>query len=136
MGTASRRALQVVVAILGTVALVFGLETVLFGAAPILGVVSDVPPSVDSELRFYAAWYAGAGALLLWTVPRIESAGIVIRAVCTVVFIAGAARLLSLVTVGKPHALYLVLMGIELAIPIVLIPWQAAVARARPGRHH
>jgi hypothetical protein len=129
VGTASRRALQVVVAILGTVALVFGLQTVLFGGAPILG-VGDVPPSVDSELRFHAACYAGAGALLLWTVPRIETAGLIIRAVGVVVFIAGAARLLSLLTVGTPHTLYVVLMAIELVIPAVLIPWQTAVARS------
>jgi len=126
----SRRALQVVVAILGTVALVFGLQTVLFGAAPILG-VGEVPPSVDSELRFHAAWYAGAGALLLWTVPRIESAGLIIRAVGMVVFIAGAARLISLLTVGVPHTLYVALMAIELTIPAVLVPWQAAVAKRR-----
>lgn len=127
-----RRALQTCVAALGVVAVVFGLVGVFTGPSLIRD-AGTVSPSVDSELRFYAAWYVGAGALLLWTVPRIEIEGRLIRGVCAVLVLAAAGRVVSLVVAGKPHALYLVLMAIEFAIPIVVVPWQAAVARRANG---
>lgn len=131
------RALQVLLTTLGLVAIVFGAVTVLSGGALILD-AGDVSASVDSELRFYAAWYVGLGVLLLWTVRRVESAGTTIRAVCAVLLLAAAGRVLSIIAVGTPHPLYLTLMAIEFAIPLVIVPWQAVVARravgARAGR--
>jgi len=101
---------------------------VLIGGDSVLN-HGDVSADVDSELRFYAAWYVVAGALLLRAVRRIESEALIVRAVGAAFFIAGSARLLSLVTVGTPHAFALVLMVLEFVIPVVIVPWQAAVAR-------
>jgi predicted MFS family arabinose efflux permease len=52
-----------------------------------------------------------------------------VRAVCAVLFVAACARLLSVITVGTPHTLALVLMTIEFIYPCVMVPWQTAVAR-------
>jgi hypothetical protein len=123
----SRRALQATLAILGVTAVTFGGLTVLTGAAGVLA-GGPVSASVDSEMRFYAAWYLAAGVLLLRTVARVESEGPTIRTICAVLFLAACARVVSFVAVGAPHPIFLVLMAIEFAIPVVVVPWQAAVA--------
>ncbi len=124
----ARRGLQALVMVLATVAVVAGAVTVLTGGAFVLE-AGGVSPSVDSELRFYAAWYVGLGVLLFWTVPRIERAGITIRTVCAVLLLAATGRVISLSVVGPPHPLYVALMVLELVVPIVLVPWQTAIAR-------
>jgi len=129
----ARRGLQVVVTVLGIVAVAAGGHTVLIGGDSVLN-HGDVSAGVDSELRFYAAWYVVAGALLLRAVHRIESEALVVRAVGAAFFLAGSGRLLSLVTVGRPHAFALVLMIIEFVIPVGIVPWQAAVARSAGTR--
>jgi presenilin-like A22 family membrane protease len=124
----SRRGLQAVLLILGLVAVTFGTLTVLTGGSLVLD-GGRVSASVDSELRFYAAWYAAAGVMVLRAVPRVESAGTTIRAICAVLIIAACARVLSIIVVGTPHPIFLALMGVEITIPVVVVPWQAAVAR-------
>ena len=125
----NRRAFQLFLPVLGFVALVAGTLGVVVGADLVPG-VDRVPPSVDSEMRFFAAWYAAAGVIVLWSVPRVEEAKMVVRVVSAAVFVAGCGRLLSWATVGMPHDGLVILMVIELALPLVLIPWQASVARA------
>jgi hypothetical protein len=124
----ARRALQAIVGVVGAVAVVFGALSLLFGAA-LVPDGGEVSASVDSELRFYAAWYAGAGVLLLRSARRLDSEASMIRAVCAVFGIAGCARVLSIMVVGTPHPLFVALMVAELAIPLVVVPLQAAVAR-------
>jgi hypothetical protein len=123
-----RRGLQMILALLGAVAVAFGGLTVLAGAGGVLD-GGPVSASVDSELRFYAAWYLGAGVLMLRSVPRVEVEGSTIRLICVVLLIAAVARVLSIVALGTPHPLFLALMVIEFAIPVVIVPWQAALAR-------
>jgi hypothetical protein len=84
---------------------------------------------LDSELRFYADWYVVAGVLLLRGVHRVETEKLVVRAVGGAFFLAGCARLLAIVTVGTPHGFAVFLMIVELIIPAMIVPWQAAVAR-------
>jgi hypothetical protein len=124
----SRRGLQVVLTFLGIVAVAAGGYTVLTGGDSVLD-RGTVSAGVDSELRFYAAWYLVAGVLVLRAVRRVEAEALIVRAVGAAFFLAGGARLLSLVTVGRPHAFALVLMVLEFIIPVVIVPWQAVVAR-------
>ena len=127
-GQASRRALQAFLVFLGSVALVAGLTTVVLGVDSIIGAES-VSATVDSEMRFYAVWYAGAGLFLLRSAPRVESDRTIIRAIAGLIFIAGCARGLSWLVLGRPHTVAVVLMVIELVLPFVILPWQATVAR-------
>lgn len=128
----SRRALQVLLSLVGMVMFVFGVVPMVFGADSILG-AGAFTASLDSEVRFFGAWYAAAGVVVLRAVPRVEFETTVIRAVAAVFFMAGSARLLSLIVVGEPHPVTLVLMVVELALPFVIIPWQASVARNDVG---
>jgi hypothetical protein len=126
----SRRGLQVLLGVLGTVALTLGLLTVIVGASNIPG-GDDVSASVDSEIRFFAAWYAVVGVLIFQSIPRVEESTVLIRALSAGVFLAGCARIISIVAVGRPATVYLVLMVIELVLPFVIVPWQTVVARQR-----
>ena len=93
----------------------------------------DPSPSVDSELRFFGAWYAVAGVLLIRAASRLESDRFVIRALFAALFAAGCGRVLGLLTAGRPHTIFLVLMVLELVIPVVMLPWHAAVIRSDRG---
>jgi hypothetical protein len=124
----ARRGLQVTLTILGSVALVLGALTVLTGGATVPE-AGDVSASVESELRFYAAWYVAAGIVVLRTVRRVESAGGTIRAVSAALVLGGLGRLVAIIAVGRPHPVFLALMALEFAIPALIVPWQAAVAR-------
>jgi hypothetical protein len=129
-GDPSRRGLQVLLAILGTVALTLGLLTAIVGTSNIPG-GDDVSASVDSEMRFHAVWYAVVGALVLLSIRKMEDSTTLIRAVGAGVFLAGCSRIISIVVVGRPATTYVVLMVIELVLPFVVIPWHAIVAKRR-----
>ena len=125
-----RKGLQAGLVSLGLVATIAGAASVVFGAHIIPG-GDGVSASVHSELRFYASWYLATGLVVLWTVPRVatRTAGIVLRVVFGTLFLAGCARVVSIVADGTPATTYVVLMVIELVLPLVILPWQAAVAR-------
>lgn len=127
---AARRRLQIFLTVLGSIALIAGTLSIVFGVF-LLPDHGEVMPSVDSEMRFFAVWYAAAGIVVLRVVPRVEAAGTTVRAVAAAFFIAGCARLISIGVVGRPHVSQLVLMALELLLPLVIVPWQAAVSRER-----
>ena len=124
----ARRGLQALLTVMGAVMVVAGAATVLLGADSVSG-EGIATPDLDSELRFYAVWYVVAGIALLRAIHRVESATFVVRLVAAGFFAAGCARVLSWVVVGEPHLVAVVLMVLELVLPVVIVPWQAAIAR-------
>ena len=123
------KALRVVIAVMGAGILVVGLDAVIRGADAIPGTAS-APARIDSEVRFFAAWYAVAGALLLVAARRTELMRVVVIAVGAGFGLAACGRALSWATVGRPESLQVVLMYVEFGIALVLIPWQLAATRA------
>lgn len=85
--------------------------------------------SVDSEFRFYAAWYAASGAAAMHVAGRPQLAPSAVGAVGTIWVTAGLGRLLSTRVWGRPHALYRALTGVELLVGSVLLA--RAVPRLR-----
>lgn len=114
--------------------IVAGSATVLLGAASLPG-EGQVPAVIDSEMRFYAIWYVVAGLILLRCARDVEAQTWLVRLVAFAFFAAGCARALSWLVIDAPHWTQIVLMIIELVLPFVVVPWQAAVARrsAAPG---
>lgn len=104
----------------------------IFGAESVIG-VGDYSATLDSEIRFYSVWYALTGVALLRASRRVAVEATTIRAVSAALFLAGCTRIISLVAVGRPHDFSLVLMVLELTIPLVLVPWQAAVSGEASG---
>ena len=127
-----RRNLQVFLTVVGLVMVIAGVAGVVLGVRTVPR-PGEVIATVDSEMRFFSVWYAAAGVVLLRCVGRVESEGGYVRMVAAAFFLAGCARVLSIVLVGIPHPTQLVLMGIEFLLPLVILPWHAAVVRASRG---
>ena len=108
---------------------VAGAATVLFGVASVPG-ADGASPEIESEIRFYAAWYVAAGIVLLKALPRIEQEALLVRVVGGGFFLAGSARALAWATEGRPDDFQIVLMIVELVLPIIIVPWQNKVARS------
>ena len=125
-----RRGLGAALGVMGCVATVAGGYGVARGAAGVTGREGPLDASVDSELRFFSAWYAAAGLGMLHAARAPERAGAAVRLLSAGWLLAAVGRLLSVRSVGRPHNLYLGLTGVELAIPVVVLPWQRAVERA------
>ncbi|HWH33520.1 MAG TPA: DUF4345 domain-containing protein [Egibacteraceae bacterium] len=108
--------------LLGMVALVAGLVTVLTGASTILD-ANEASPSVDSELRFFAAWYVGVGVALLRAARDPAANRGIVHGVAALFGLAATGRVLSWATVGRPSTLAVVLLFVEYAIALGLPLW-------------
>jgi hypothetical protein len=124
----TRQGLRLILTLLGAVAITFGMLGVLMGGDGVLH-GGDVSANIDTEARFFAAWYVGGGLFMLRAARRLDTEGTTIRIICAVWFLAACGRALSIVTKGAPNALFIVLMVVEFAIPLVVLPWHAAVSR-------
>ena len=131
-GGAARGGLVALLAAIGTVASFEGARGVIQGARQVVdgGAVSA---NVDSEYRFYSAWYAVLGVLVLGAARHPEREARVVRATAAGFLAAACGRALSARSAGPPHPLQRGLLAIELVLPAVLVPWQARVSRRSPG---
>ena len=116
-----------VMRILGFVAVGAGLYALLTGVAGMPGEIS-ADASVDSELRFFAVFYVAFGAVAIWIAPRIEAETRLVRVWALTLFVAGLARGVSWLDVGRPDDLFVGLMIAELVIPPVIVVWQGRLA--------
>jgi Domain of unknown function (DUF4345) len=126
-GRASGRAIRSLFYLGGVVATTAGLDTVMRGARS-LPAQDLANPVVESELRFYAAFYVAAGLVALRIAPRADSDTTAVRALAGALFLAGLARASAWLTVGKPHRLQLALLAVELAAPPSVVAWQARLS--------
>lgn len=122
------RALRMTLRFLGGSAVFFGGLTVVAGVDSIIG-AGEASATLDSELRYYSAWYVAAGVFLIRAARRVESERVTIRILMATLFVGGLSRAVSMIVVGIPHPVSVTLMVLELSIPLVIVPWQAAVAR-------
>lgn len=78
-----------------------------------------VAVTIDNEFRFYSVFWLSYGALLLWTAWEIQRRWNWVPILFGLFFLGGIGRVISHLTLGAPHPLFVVLMGTELAIPVV-----------------
>jgi len=104
-----------------------GLHSALAGRGSLPGVpASDAV--MESELRYYAAFYAWFGLQVLRLAPRADTDARALRGLAGVVFTGGVARAGAWRAAGRPHGLQRGLLAIELAAPPLVIAWQARLA--------
>ena len=85
------------------------------------GPLQDLDPvNVDSEMRFYAVMFVFYGGVLIQTVRDLDRYAARVPLLLGVFALAGTARLIGFLTTGQPHALFILLMSIEFALPAVL----------------
>ena len=77
---ASRRGLQILLAVSGLIPLSGGLLGMVRGAHA----TPPVPVMLDSDYRFLSTLLVGSALVLYWAIPRVERAAVPIRAVCAI----------------------------------------------------
>ena len=137
--TFSRSILKAGLYFIGIAAILIGSAIVLFGVRLVgdffstivnlvyaTGPVTDLgSPNVDSELRFYAVFFVVFGILMVQSARHLERYSARIPFLLALFFAGGAARAISFFMVGPPHALFILLMGIELiAPPLLWLAWR------------
>lgn len=116
-----------VLVVTGTVATVFGTLGLVRGVDEVRGrpeqqrrpTADQWLANVDSEFRFFAAWYAAVGTQTVRAaVTRGPGRGDV-RWIGAAWLASATGRALSIRSRGRPHALYLVLMGVEICLGVL-----------------
>jgi hypothetical protein len=88
-------------------------------------------PSMDNELRFYAALWGAYGVLLLQTARDLEARWSWVPWLSAAFFAGGIGRAISWASVGAPHPFFLGLMSLELGFPVLFMAlWLAEGRRA------
>jgi hypothetical protein len=115
----------------GAVATSAGLHTLLGGGR-------SFPPwrqagaMVESELRFYSAFYVAYGLFVFRSAGRADRDPRAVHALAAALFLAGLGRAGAWLTVGKPHPLQRALLAIELAAPPLVVREYARLRSAAP----
>lgn len=103
------------------------------GADALLGAnvsaTSIVDPSLDSQNRFFGAAFALYGMLLIVTSTDFHRYYVVLQCTFGSLFIAGLARVLSLLLKGVPSDPILLLLFSELVIPPIVWFWMMQIGR-------
>jgi hypothetical protein len=122
-------ALRVCLGILGAAAVLIALSILITGAEATAAVGERTfdlltrtsppssgrwPPSMDSELRFYAALWAAYGVVAIGCARNAAASLKWTPSLAAIFFLGGVGRLMSRLFEGPPHPFFSLLMWIEL----------------------
>ncbi len=132
-----KRILQVILAVIGLIAVITGALGVAAGITTNLGdfYAISVSPSIegniilDSNLRYFSGVWLGLGLILFWVIPSIERQKLVFRLLAGMIFIGGVGRVVSMLSFGTPSPLFVVFSLLELFFPLLII-WQNKLSQA------
>ena len=108
----------------GWVAVVAGVQGVLGGTPKVIGAGHDGAgpnSSVDSEFRFYAAWYVVGGVQMLRLARHNERDVRDVDVIAAGWLLAALGRVASARSLGRPQPLYVALTAAEFALPPILV---------------
>ena len=108
----------------GAVATAAGLHSMLAGARSIPG-RPVAGPEVDSEIRYYGAFYCAFGLAALRVAPSAERRPAAVRTLAGVVLAGGLARAGGWAASGRPHPGQVALLGVELTAPAAVLAAQS-----------
>lgn len=126
-----KRGLQVVLAVLSLIPLLFGAVGVVYGAQRFVPLDAAVAP-LDSQFRFLSALYIGVGFLIWRIIPKVEKHGWIMSTLVAAIFAGGLARIYSASLTGETPPLMIGATAVELASPLLIV-WQRTVARRARG---
>jgi hypothetical protein len=121
----SRRILQIVIGLLATAPLLTGLlgmtgiDNPIYSSHPLSDNVL-----LDSNLRYLNGFSVGIALALYYIIPYIESHTLLLRAICGIIFLGAAGRILSVAFLGLPPLPMPVFVLIEIMAPPILVVWQ------------
>ena len=121
-----RRLLQGLIFLCALIPLTFGALGLLHGLERLM----PAPPvNADNVYRFLSGLYFTVGVLFLWVIPRVEAETVLVRILSGGVALGALGRVLSMLQVGRPALLFQIDVAIETIIPLVVVLWQARLAR-------
>ncbi|MFF8289492.1 DUF4345 domain-containing protein [Streptomyces sp. NPDC016309] len=109
-----------------------GLLEIAVGPALLPG-SPEVPPTVDSNYRFFAGVWCALGIVMLRTARRPGDHAATLRAVFGAVFLGGLARGVSYIDAGAPHPVHAAFIGVELLLPPLMLLWYTRTHPAVPA---
>jgi hypothetical protein len=126
----SKRALQVLTAVLGAVPILTGLVGLLGLGDPIYA-GAEIPANalLDSNLRFLSGVWLGLGLTVIWLIPRIETQTVLFRVLWGMIFLGGVGRLLSMIFVGWPPIPFIAFTVLEIVGAPIFVAWQARLGK-------
>ncbi len=129
----TKRILQVLLAIIGSVAVITG------SLGIVSGVMDDFYLStrnlteglivLDSNLRYFSGLWLGLGLVIFWMIPSIERHGTIFRLVSGMIFLGAIGRGVSMIMLGIPSLPFVFFTLLELAFPL-LIFWQSRLMQS------
>jgi hypothetical protein len=126
-----RRLLQIALAIVGLVAITFGLTGVLFGTS-LSGVRLGV--TMEGYVRFIKGVLVAVGLIYWSAIPQIEKRGERISIVTFILVFGAAARLLAVLSHGFPTVgLLISLIGELVIVPLIWLWHRHLVRRGTPA---
>ncbi len=132
-----KRILQIILAIIGLIALITGALGIVAGMTTNFGDFYGVSVNpriegniiLDSNLRYFSGLWFGVGLILFWMIPSIERQKLVFRLMAGMIFIGGVGRVISMLSFGVPSPLFIAFVVLELLFPLLII-WQNRLPQA------
>jgi hypothetical protein len=123
-----KRGLQIFLGILSVIPPIVSISGLVLGTGRFL--TDDlVTPPFDSQFRYQTGYYISLALLAWWVIPNIEKHVTPLRIISASVFLGGIGRVISFFDVGRPPALLLGFIALELCFPLLLL-WQAQIRKA------
>lgn len=111
-------ALKIILWIVFGIVMVVGLA-IFFGGAAIYPGISEVSPALDSEIRFFAAFWLGYGWLVWWTNSNLEKRHQFVPILVFLMLLGAGGRVLSWLMVGRPIDAMVTALGVEVVMGVV-----------------
>lgn len=124
-----RRLLQRTLGTLASIPAASGLAGVLFGPRTLPGGENQVTATLDGEYRFTAVFWLATAPLIWSRLPRLEEDTTTLPLLMATVFAGGIARMLAWRHSGRPHAMFIPAIGLELVGMPAMAMWHRRVMR-------
>lgn len=130
----SKKALQIVLAILALIPILTGGMDLILGAQALNVAGGALPPEVlqnvvlDSQTRFLGGIWFGIGVILYWVIPSVDKRTALFRLLAGGIFLGGIGRFVSAFLVGLPPAEFIAATVLELIGMPLLVLWQSRVS--------
>jgi hypothetical protein len=84
---------------------------------------------LDADLRFFGAMMLGIGAVLFWTISRVQAFASVIYILACAIAVGAAARIYARIVYGDPGTAGTIPIILETTLPVLIVLLQYYVVK-------
>tara|TARA_Y100000768_G_scaffold231089_1_gene174524 strand:- start:649 stop:1026 length:378 start_codon:yes stop_codon:yes gene_type:complete len=100
--------------------LITSFTCIFIGSARLYLGAAEISLQIDNILRFYAAGFIALGFLAFWVSVTIKKQNELIYFFIFFILMVGIGRLVSVIFVGLPDKIYLLYLGLEFSLPLIM----------------